>query len=126
MTGFLLEKPLPSLAEWLGDGARADGFEEWVATVAMADKIEEDPEQQASLRMLRTFLIALVEAGRIESERHGRTATEVVHMMARVAGGAVMAAALSVLKEDAPRMRVAKILADDFGVGAKAMVKAAQ
>lgn len=119
---FLNPPKIPRLAEWIGDGVRADGFEEFVATTMAADAVVEDPGELSSLRMFRTFLIAAVEVGRSELG-HNRPYEEIVGMMARVAGGAVMAAVLSGIRDDAPKMRIAKVLGEEFVSGAKAIIK---
>ncbi len=119
---FLNAPKIPSLAAWLGDGIRADGFEEFVTTVLAAQELETDARDQLGLRMFRTFLIAAVETGRTELQR-GQPYEDIVSMMARAAGAAVMAAVLSGIREDSPKMRVARLLGDDFVDGAKAIIK---
>lgn len=119
---FLNAPKVPRLTEWLGDGLKAEGFEEFVAATLTAQEVIDDPIEQSAVRMFRTFLIAAVEIGRIEVES-GRKYEDVVVAMARVAGGAVMAAVLPGIRDDSPKLRIAKLLGDDFVSGAKALIK---
>lgn len=122
---FLDAPKVPTLAAFLGDGIRADGFEEFVALTLASNEVIDDPAEQSSVRMFRTFLVAAVEVGRQELA-HGRPYEDICAHMARMAGGAVMAAILSGIRDDAPKMRIARLLGDDFVSGAKALIKSVE
>jgi len=48
----LMARPVPSLGQWLGDGARAEGFEEWVRENLDHEAHIVDPNERAVLRMV--------------------------------------------------------------------------
>lgn len=123
----ILDRPLPSLAQWLGDGARADGFEEWVKETVFIERAVTNEAEASAVRMVRTMAIAMMEACRIETERHGRNAADVLVTVSRVTGCAAMAAVLSIIdhaKGPPPLMRVARELGEEYAHGAKLMAKA--
>lgn len=119
-------KPVPSLAEWLGDGARAEGFEEWVAETLAIQAGEISPDEASIVRIVQTLAVAFMEAMRAETERHGRSPAEVVHFAARAAGVAIMSPVLSLAKDDARGLHeLVRIITKDFKVGAKLMAESA-
>jgi hypothetical protein len=120
----LMSRPLPSLAQWLGDG-RADGFEDWVREAVFLERAVNDEGEAAALRMLRTMAIACMEALRQETEHHGRDAVESAFILARVAGSAVMAPVLSVMdpSKSPPWQQIADTLTEDFRHGARMMAR---
>lgn len=91
----------PTLAQHLGDGNRAEGFEEWVAANYAAEVLSGDEGAKATGRIIRTLTIAMVEAGRRENEE-GADYFDTVLRMGRGAGVALMAAVMSTLRDDAP------------------------
>lgn len=121
----ITKKPLPSLAEWLGDGTRGEGFEEWVReTVSLGSEVGTEDER-AALRVIQTLAIACMEACRTEHEKHGRTQGATLHLLARCCGIAVMSPVLSACNE-APASALRKligVLADEFKQGAKLMTR---
>lgn len=123
----LMARPIPSLSEWLGDGARADGFEEWVAESIAVEGELKDPEQAAVVRMVRTFSIAMVEICRIEDERHLRTAHQIFPALARAAGVAIAAALASAIDHDQARAfpKLTRTMSEEFHHGAKVFLDAA-
>lgn len=118
-TSPVLEKPVPSLAQWLGDGKRADGFEEWLhETLALETEFGKTPDDATILRMIQTLAVAFMEVCRREHER-GRSASEITHLLARAAGIAIMSPVLCVCRDDAKSLReLVKLLAKDFKYGA--------
>lgn len=125
MSGKLNDRPLPSLAQWLGDGARADGFEEWVAESVIAERHVADEGEASALRLLRILCIAMVEACRVETDIHGRDHAETVTRLGRCCGVALMAAQISILDGDKkpPLLRIARIFAAEFAHGARTMAE---
>lgn len=120
----LLGKPLPTLREFLGEGARAEGFEEWVAENMALQERAKTPQEAAAARMIQIFSIAAVEALRRETEA-GMEAIDAMMMMPRCVAWSIMAASLCAIKEDAPYLRVAKIVSDEFAEGARHIAKSA-
>lgn len=121
----ITKRPLPSLAEWLGDGTRADGFEEWVReTISIGAEVGTDDER-AAIRMIQTMAIACMEACRTEHEQYGRSQAATLHLLARCCGVAVMSPVLSACHEapDSSLHKLIRLLADDFKHGAKMMIR---
>ena len=58
---------LPTLAECLGDRDRGDGFEAFLANIIEQSLTAVSPDEQAMLRFLKTFGVAIVEALRMEA-----------------------------------------------------------
>lgn len=122
----ILERPVPSLAEWLGDGKRADGFEEWLhETLALETEFGKTPDDATILRMIQTLAVAFMEVCRREHER-GRSASEITHLLARAAGIAIMSPILCVCRDDAQSLHgLVKLLAKDFKHGATLQAESA-
>lgn len=125
----LFDRPIvPSLNQWLGDGARADGFEEFVRNSELIEATACTPGEAQAARLMRTFSIACVEALRIERERYPELPpADAVLRLARVAGSAVFGAVISASDyEDpaAPLLKLAKHLAEEFAHGARIMARA--
>lgn len=120
----ILDRPLPSLAAWLGDG-RADGFEDWVAQTVFDEQKAATADEKAMLRILRTLAIAMIETMRIESERHGREDYETALMLARAAGVTAIGAVISLVDTDKkpPLLTLARLFSDEFKHGAKLMAR---
>ena len=112
---------IPTLREWLGDGARADGFEEFVLSTLQAED-GEDAGVQASMRVIRTLLIAMVEAGRREDEA-GSDAVDTLLRMGRGLGYAFMAAMVSKGSPDMPLLRAKKMALEMVAEGAALFVQ---
>lgn len=100
----------PSLAAWLGDGTRADGFAAFAdfcgrltdpAWIEAAVAAGADPRALSFGRILQTMTVATVEAGRREGT-HGRPTGEVAVDLARAAAMAVVYAVASALPAEAP------------------------
>lgn len=124
--GIVTNKPVPSLAQWLGDGQRAEGFEEWIQETISLGADGLPPNEASVLRLIQTLTIAFMEAMRAEVERHGRTPAEVVHLTARAAGVAIMSPVLSLCRDDAKSLHaLVRLMADDFKTGAKQMTNSA-
>lgn len=118
----MMDKPLPSLADWLGDG-RADGFEEWVKETVYLERAVNTPREAAAVRMSQTFSIAVMETLRREQQRPDVDEIDAVLLLSRVAGAAIMGALASILdhQKSPPYLRIARMFAEEFGVGAKSM-----
>lgn len=91
---------IPKLKEWLGDGARADGFEEWVAA-SLAAAQSKDTGTAATNRVLHTLCIAMVEAGRRE-DTLGMDRVDTMMRMGRGLGYALMSAMVGKGRDDMP------------------------
>lgn len=113
-------KPVPSLAQWLGDGARGDGFEEWVS-LSLDQTPDLPPDQARFLRIAQTFAVACIETMRRETgDVPGADQIGVaMAQWARAAGYVSITAAASVLVPDAPWRRLGKIWAEEFQRGAR-------
>jgi hypothetical protein len=113
-------RPLPSLAEWLGDGTRADGFEEWVReAISLEDEMASE-QDKLTVRVLRTLSIACVEILRSEYERSGTSVPALV-TLARSCGVATMYAALSVVDPEkllGGAAEIAETMSKEFSYGA--------
>lgn len=111
-------KKIPSLAEWLGDGARADGYEEWVRDTLFIDRAVASAEAEIGLRMIRTLTVACVEVMRQERERGEFDSATALQCLARAAGVAVSAPILCMLRDDADNIPgLALVLSAEFGHG---------
>jgi hypothetical protein len=128
MKATITSKPFPTLAQWLGDGGRADGFEEWVRTMLDAERDGATADEAAASRIIRTLSIACIECARTEDERHGRPFELTVVMLARLAGVAIMAAVMSPLDdgdEVPPLDNIARMMVEEFRHGTSIMTAAA-
>ena len=127
MADKFIDRPLPTLAQWLGDGLRADEFEEWVADSLKLEAALDNPAEAMSARLIKTLAIACVEALRIETERHDSNIVNAALFLARAAGFTVFCANQCALDEDKnpPYLRIARILAAEFEHGAKLAAQSA-
>lgn len=127
MAERFIDRPLPTLAQWLGDGLRADMFEEWVADNLRLQAALDDPNEAMAVRLIQTLSIACVESLRIETERHDSHVIRAAMMLARVAGLTVFAANQCALNDDRnpPYLKIAKTLAEEFEHGAKMAARSA-
>lgn len=111
-------KKIPSLSEWLGDGTRADGYEEWARDLLFIDQKTASPEQKIGLRMVRTLTVACMETMRQEAAAGDVSSAEALRCLARAAGIAVGAPILSMVRDDAENLgTLAQLLADEFLCG---------
>jgi hypothetical protein len=122
----IFRQPIPSLAQWLGDGTRAEGFEEWLRETLALESEALSPDEAAVVRMIQTLAVAFMEVAKNESERHGRPIASTMHHLARAAGVAVMSPILSLCRDDASHLHdLVRVLAKDFKIGAKMMADSA-
>lgn len=97
-------RPLPSLAQFLGDGARGEGWDELEAFARNYMNVSSSRDNAELVRFLRLFSLAAVEGARQSSEA-GTDYGETVSAMAFAAGLAIAAAAASGIdKEDLARL----------------------
>lgn len=115
-----MSKPprIPTLAEHLDGRDRGEGFEEFVAEILKQQPNAHSPGQQATLRVMRPVLIALVETLRAEQSA-GRTVGETIGFVPEVVGYCMFCAVAGALHEDAPLRKVALTIADLMKSGAK-------
>jgi len=127
MAEKFIDRPLPTLAQWLGDGMRADQFEEWAADNLKLQTLLDDPSEAMAARLIKTLSIACVEALRIETERHDSNVVRAALSLARAAGFTVFCANQCALDADKnpPYLRIAKILAEEFEHGARLAARSA-
>jgi hypothetical protein len=111
-------KNIPSLNEWLGDGPRGEGFEQWVSLVLSKEHRNED--EAAALRIMQTFCVAAVESGNSEYRR-GRPFDETARYMARGMGVVCFTAVASCLRDGTDWRDIAVMLTEEFRHGAKVM-----
>jgi hypothetical protein len=95
-----MNAPLPTLQQLLGDGARAEGFEEWVAASFFSEEWNEDEGTKAQHRILRVLTIAMVEGARTET-MIGSGYAETLARIGRGMALAFMAMATSGMRDDA-------------------------
>ncbi|MDX2289775.1 MAG: hypothetical protein NW217_13250 [Hyphomicrobiaceae bacterium] len=124
----LKSRPIPTLCEMLGDGARADGFEDWVRECHDIELSIDDPLQRAMIRMQRLLSVAMVEALNREAAAGDVDPATAINLMARLMGVSLMAAVLSDRTDDAvasmPVARFARMIGDDVAFGARSMALA--
>jgi hypothetical protein len=113
-------KNIPSLNEWLGDGSRGEGFEQWVSLVLSKEHRNED--EAAALRIMQTLCVAAVESGNAEFRR-GRPFDETARYMARGMGVVCFSAVASCLREGTDWRDIAVMLTEEFRHGAKVMAE---
>lgn len=117
-------RALPSLDEWLtthGNGERGDGFDAFrdlARRTHVTTLHGHDAGSTAFLRMLTGMQIAVVELCNIEHQ-HGRLPHQIIATMPRVLACVAIYATASVLKDEAPMRRIAKILTEEFRFAAK-------
>lgn len=114
----IFAKDIPSLGQWLGDGPRAEGFEQWVKLLLRTEHLDED--EQSALRLMQILGIAAIEGSNIEA-RHGRPFEMTAVFLARGMGAVCMTAVASCLRDDAPWRDMAVMLTEEFRRGAKQM-----
>jgi len=115
------KRPVSTLAEFLGDGSRFEGFECWVQALASRERAAESPTEASALRMLSILTVACQEAFRRETEQHGQPIADTLLLLARMAGMAVMAPTLDVIEDSrsSDAQDLVEILVDEFGFGAE-------
>lgn len=111
-------KNIPSLNEWLGDGQRAEGFEQWVKLLLQTEHADED--EQSALRFMQILGVAAIEGGNIETRR-GRPFELTAAFLSRGMGAVCMVAIASCLREETPWRDVSIMLTEEFRLGAKYM-----
>ena len=116
-----LDRPVQSLHQWLGDGARCDGFEEWVREATEWAGIA-PPAKASLIRMITTLSVAVLESCRTETTLHGQSVETVMARLPSAAGVAVMAAVLCVARDDATALdKLAEVMTRGFGSSCRDM-----
>jgi len=120
-----MARPVPSLGQWLGDGARAEGFEEWVRENLDHEAHIVDPNERAVLRMVNILSVACVEICRRETDLHGRDNSETLIHLGRAVGVALMAPLLCCADANMPiaLQRLMKIVLGEVRHGAESMLR---
>lgn len=112
---------LTSLARFLGDGARAEGFEEFVTFVDSITKPDAypnaGPRERVMVRVWSTMCVAAIEAGRKETDL-GTDLAEVIQVLAFFAGATAAAAVMTPLKDDVPTKWVKRFVHTQMRAGA--------
>lgn len=114
------DRPLPSLAEWLGDGTRAVGFEEWVREMFAVEQEMASAVDQRSMRIFRTLGIAFTEILRRERDIEGSAVPALV-TLARCCGVSVIVAAITVVDPEKLAggiLKIAALMQQEFAYGA--------
>lgn len=116
-----MKRPISTLAEYLGDGSRFEGFECWVQALTSRERTAESPTEASALRMLSILTVACQEAFRRETEQHNQPIADTLLLLARMAGMAVMAPTLDFIEDSEPAdaKDLVEILVDEFGYGAE-------
>jgi hypothetical protein len=96
-----MTRSIPTLAEWFDRTDRGEGFEDYLrATLAMQAGKTDD--ERATLRMMQTFGVALVEMLRVE-DRAGRGRYETLTLAPSVVGYSLFLSILSGMSPETPR-----------------------
>lgn len=122
----LMDRPIPTLAEWLdqvSEVGRAEDYQQWVHTSLHLERGVMTDAEARSVRLVHIMSIACVEACRIETEQHGASFSEVTVALARAAGVACFGAIVSGLRTDAPLIKIANITTAEFEHGCKVFAR---
>lgn len=100
----MTHRPLPTLAQFIGNGTRAEDFEQFEAYVRdlMVAYPDATGDTKRLVRFMRAFSLAAVEVARQEGDGTGTTALEVCHSMLQGGTVAMASAVLSIVSEDIP------------------------
>ncbi len=119
---------IPPLAKWLAEHVtetRAESFDDWAAftdyaerTLAMKACDAKTADETMTLRICKTLAVAFVETLRAE-DKSAETAARASQLLARVVGMMCFNAVVSPLDHIDKPLRLAKLLTDEFGQGAK-------
>jgi hypothetical protein len=122
----VMSRPIPSLSDWLGDGARSDDFEAYVRDMLTLEYAVTDPNEESMVRMMRTLTIAAMECCRIECEVHDRSFADVLPLLARACGIGIMGPILSATREApaAPLGYLVNLVTGEFRFGAERLMLA--
>jgi hypothetical protein len=117
------------LMELLGDGARADGFEE--LTRFLDGIVAQNPtyladDELSFVRLLKIMTTAATEGANQEWQRHGRSAPEIALGLCRAAGFAVASAVLSTNDNDADLSELRDAIMHSIALGVDYMVNHAR
>ena len=114
------------LADFIGDGARADGFEE--LTRFLDGIVSQNPsglsdDEMSFVRLLKIMSVAATEGANQEWERH-RTPMPVIALgLCRAAGFAVTSAVLSTSSENANLDELRQAIMHVIGLGVDYMIE---
>lgn len=114
-----------SLAELLGDGARADGFDElsrFLDGIQAQNPTDLPASELSFIRMLKIMTTAATEASHQESVRHGRPVPEIAAAVCRAAGFAITSAVLSVHDRDADLKQLRAAVMRSVAMGVDYMI----
>jgi len=115
-----------TLKELLGDGARAEGFEEFTAFVdgLVAQKPEGmTPDDMCFVRLVRIMATAATEGANQETSSFGIDVPVVLLELCRAAGFAVASAALSVSDENTDLDRLREGIMESMALGVDFMIE---
>lgn len=115
----------PRLNELLGDGARADGFEEltrFLDGLVTQRPVGLSDEEASYIRLLKIMATAATEGANQEWSQHGRPTAEIALGLCRSAGFAVASAVLSVNDNDADLKNMREAIMYSIGLGVDYMI----
>jgi hypothetical protein len=115
----------PKLAQFIGDGARQEGFEELVKFTASLKDLtpETDPNVQRLVRFATAVSIACVEIAAQEHERDPDALVDILHALCTGTAVAMTSAALSVLRDDTPAEVLRELVMTSFQSGLEQTIK---
>ena len=114
-----------TLSQFIGDGARQEGFEELVKFTASLKDLppETDPNVQRLLRFISAVSIACVEVAAQEFGRDPDALVDILHAMCTGTAVAMTSAALSVLRDDTPAEVLRELVMTSFQDGLNQTIK---
>lgn len=115
----------PKLAQFIGDGARQDGFAELVEFTASLKDLnpEADEDVRRLVRFMSAVSIACVEIAAQEWEQDNDATAQIVHAMCTGTAIAMTSAVLSVLRDDTPAEALREIIMGSFEAGLAQTIK---
>lgn len=115
----------PKLADFIGDGARAAGFEDLVnfTNDLRGAYPDADPETKRLVRFMTAVSIACVEVAAQEFDRDPAALPDIVHAMCVGTAAAMTSAAMSVLRDDTPAEVLREMVMGSFVAGLDQTIK---
>lgn len=115
----------PKLADFIGDGARAAGFEDLVnfTNDLRGAYPDADPETKRLVRFMTAATIACVEVAAQEFDRDPDALEHIIHAMCVGTAIAMTSAVMSVLRDDTPAEVLRGMVMTSFETGLEQTIK---